>query len=71
MRLGLTSQISAVAARSQIRSTAMQDLVDAGYLVIGSPDEGAEQIDKLATDLHVGNLMLLVQFGNMSRELTT
>jgi alkanesulfonate monooxygenase SsuD/methylene tetrahydromethanopterin reductase-like flavin-dependent oxidoreductase (luciferase family) len=70
MRLGLTSQISAAAAHSQVRPTAMQDLVDAGYLVIGSPDEVAEQIDELATNLHVGNLMLLMQFGNMSRQLT-
>ena len=45
-------------------------LVDSGYLVIGTPDEVAEQIDELSTNLHVGNLMLLVQFGNMSKELT-
>ena len=70
MRFGLASQISAAAARSQIRPTAMRDLVDAGYLVIGSPDEVAEQIDELATNLHVGNLMLLMQFGNMSKQLT-
>ena len=48
----------------------MKDLVDAGYIVIGSPDEVMEQIDELATNLHVGNLMLLMQFGNMSKELT-
>ena len=29
-----------------------------------------EQIDELAENLHVGNLMLLMQFGNMSKELT-
>ena len=27
----------------------MKELVDAGYLVIGSPDEVVEQIDELAT----------------------
>ena len=48
----------------------MKELVDAGYLVIGTPDEVAEQIDELATNLHVGNLMLLLQFGNMSKQLT-
>ena len=69
-RFGLTSQVSAAAARSQARPTEMKDLVDAGYLVIGSPDEVVEQIDELATNLHVGNLMLLMQFGNMSKELT-
>ena len=70
MRFGYTSQVSAAAARSQARPTEMKDLVDAGYLVIGSPDEVVEQIDELATNLHVGNLMLLMQFGNMSKELT-
>jgi hypothetical protein len=48
----------------------MKELVDAGYLVIGSPEEVAEQIEELADNLHVGNLMLLLQFGNMSKELT-
>jgi alkanesulfonate monooxygenase SsuD/methylene tetrahydromethanopterin reductase-like flavin-dependent oxidoreductase (luciferase family) len=70
MRFGLTSQVSAVAARSQARPSEMQELVEAGYLVIGSPDEVAEQIEELADNLHVGNLMLLLQFGNMSKELT-
>jgi alkanesulfonate monooxygenase SsuD/methylene tetrahydromethanopterin reductase-like flavin-dependent oxidoreductase (luciferase family) len=69
-RFGLTSQVSAAAARSQARPTTMKDLVDAGYVVIGTPDEVVEQIDELATNLHVGNLMLLMQFGNMSKELT-
>ena len=69
-RFGLTSQVSAAAARSQARPTTMKDLVDSGYVVIGTPDEVAEQIDELATNLHVGNLMLLMQFGNMSKDLT-
>ncbi len=70
MRFGLTSQVSAAAARSQARPTEMKELVDAGYLVIGSPDEVVEQISELANNLHVGNLMLLLQFGNMSKDLT-
>ena len=48
----------------------MQDMVDNGYIVIGSPDEVVEQIDELASRLNVGNLMLLLQFGNMSEQLT-
>jgi len=48
----------------------MKELVDSGYLVIGTPDEVVEQIDELANNLHVGNLMLLMQFGNMSKDLT-
>jgi alkanesulfonate monooxygenase SsuD/methylene tetrahydromethanopterin reductase-like flavin-dependent oxidoreductase (luciferase family) len=70
MRFGYTSQVSAAAARSQMRPTEMKELVEAGYIVIGSPDEVVEQIDELSTNLHVGNLMLLMQFGNMSKQLT-
>ncbi len=70
MRFGLTSQVSAAAARSQARPTEMKDLVDAGYIVIGTPQDVADQIVELAENLNVGNLMLLLQFGNMNKELT-
>jgi alkanesulfonate monooxygenase SsuD/methylene tetrahydromethanopterin reductase-like flavin-dependent oxidoreductase (luciferase family) len=69
-RLGMLSQVSAAAAKSKARPGDMKELVDSGYLVIGTPDEVVEQIDELSTNLHVGNLMLLIQFGNMSKELT-
>ena len=48
----------------------MDELVDAGYIVIGSPKQVTEQIVELAENLNVGNLMLLMQFGNMNKELT-
>jgi alkanesulfonate monooxygenase SsuD/methylene tetrahydromethanopterin reductase-like flavin-dependent oxidoreductase (luciferase family) len=69
-RLGMMSQVSAAAAKSKARPGDMKELVDSGYLVIGTPDEVAEQIDELSTNLHVGNLMLLLQLGNMSKDLT-
>jgi alkanesulfonate monooxygenase SsuD/methylene tetrahydromethanopterin reductase-like flavin-dependent oxidoreductase (luciferase family) len=47
----------------------IEDFVDAGYLIVGSPDEVAEQLRRVALELNVGQLMLLLQFGNMSREL--
>jgi alkanesulfonate monooxygenase SsuD/methylene tetrahydromethanopterin reductase-like flavin-dependent oxidoreductase (luciferase family) len=47
----------------------MQEIVERGYVIVGSPDEVAEQLRDVATSLHVGQLMLLLQFGNMSREL--
>ncbi len=40
MRFGLTSQVSAAAAKSQARPTEMKELVDAGYLVIGYAGRG-------------------------------
>jgi len=48
----------------------MDAIVDNGYVIIGSPDEVAEQLREVAVNLNVGNLMLLLQFGNMSKELT-
>ncbi len=69
-RSGLSSQVSAAALRTVARPTAMKDLVDAGYIVIGSPSQVTEQIVELAENLNVGNLMLLMQFGNMNKDLT-
>jgi alkanesulfonate monooxygenase SsuD/methylene tetrahydromethanopterin reductase-like flavin-dependent oxidoreductase (luciferase family) len=70
MRFGLTSQVSAAAAKSIARPTEMKDLVDAGYIIIGTPTQVTEQIVDLAENLNVGNLMLLMQFGNMNKDLT-
>jgi alkanesulfonate monooxygenase SsuD/methylene tetrahydromethanopterin reductase-like flavin-dependent oxidoreductase (luciferase family) len=46
------------------------EIVSKGYVVIGSPDEVAEQLREVAHSLNVGQLMLLLQFGNMDRQLT-
>jgi alkanesulfonate monooxygenase SsuD/methylene tetrahydromethanopterin reductase-like flavin-dependent oxidoreductase (luciferase family) len=48
----------------------MEAIVDNGYVIIGSPDEVAEQLREVATNLNVGHLMLLLQFGNMNKQLT-
>lgn len=48
----------------------MDGVVDNGYVIIGSPDEGAEQPREVATNLKVGHLMLPLRHGNMSKELT-
>jgi alkanesulfonate monooxygenase SsuD/methylene tetrahydromethanopterin reductase-like flavin-dependent oxidoreductase (luciferase family) len=45
------------------------EMVDRGYVVIGTPTTVAEQLTEVATSLNVGNLMLLCQFGNMDRDL--
>jgi len=71
IRHGMTSQVSAAAARGTARPTTMKELVDAGYLVIGSPTDVVEQFIDLADNLNVGNLMLLMQFGNMDKQLTS
>ena len=48
----------------------MDAIVENGYVIVGSPDEVVEQLHEVATNLNVGNLMLLLQFGNMGKELT-
>ncbi len=70
IRMGLQSQVGRAANTAIQRPTRMDELVSAGYLVIGSPDEVVEQLHELATSLNVGHLMLLLQFGNMGKELT-
>jgi hypothetical protein len=47
----------------------MDAIVEKGYVIIGSPDEVAAQLRQVATDLNVGHLMLLMQFGNMGKDL--
>ena len=47
----------------------MEDIVERGYVIVGSPDEVVEQLTEVATELNVGHLMLLLQFGSMGKEL--
>jgi hypothetical protein len=47
----------------------MDAIVEKGYVIVGSPDEVADQLKKVTADLNVGHLMLLMQFGNMGKEL--
>ena len=47
----------------------MDAIVDKGYVIIGSPDEVAAQLKEVAHKLNVGHLMMLLQFGNMSKDL--
>jgi alkanesulfonate monooxygenase SsuD/methylene tetrahydromethanopterin reductase-like flavin-dependent oxidoreductase (luciferase family) len=78
-RAGIQSQVAQAAGASappryqdkfQLLAKEMADIVERGYVIIGSPDEVAEQLKEVATSLNVGHLMLLMQFGNMSKDLT-
>jgi len=74
LRARVQSQVARAAAQSRQGGSGgglrFEDIVAQGYVIIGSPDEVAEQLREVATQLNVGHLMLLLQFGNMSRELT-
>jgi len=72
-RKGLQSQVakaSEYANKFNTLAREMDAIVENGYVIVGSPDEVAEQLREVATNLNVGNLMMLLQFGNMSKELT-
>ncbi len=75
IRARVQSQIAAAAKRSRqggggahggIR---FEEIVDRGYVIIGSPDEVAEQLRRVALDMNVGQMMLLMQFGDMSKQV--
>ena len=76
-RAGVVSQIARAAGaqppryetKFQSLAREMDGIVERGYVVIGSPDEVAEKLRQVARDLNVGHLMLLLQFGNMGKEL--
>jgi alkanesulfonate monooxygenase SsuD/methylene tetrahydromethanopterin reductase-like flavin-dependent oxidoreductase (luciferase family) len=53
----------------QMLAREMDGIVDKGYVIVGSPDEVVEQLTEVATNLNVGHLMMLLQFGSMSKEL--
>ena len=80
-RAGHQSQVSAAAEKSgpqvvargvtpRARPTDMKTIVDDGYVIIGTPDDVVEQLREVAINMNVGNLMMLLQYGNMSKELT-
>ena len=46
-----------------------EGIVDNGYVIVGDPDEVAERLREVAVEMNVGHLMLLLQFGNMNKDL--
>jgi len=74
LRSRVVSQVLQAAVRSSGGAAhgppPFEEIVSKGYEIVGSPDEVAEQLREVALSLNVGQLMLLLQFGNMSRDLT-
>ena len=75
-RRGIQGQVQQAAAQTQryeskfqMLAREMDAIVDKGYVIIGSPDEVAAQLKEVAQNLNVGHLMLLLQFGNMKKDL--
>jgi alkanesulfonate monooxygenase SsuD/methylene tetrahydromethanopterin reductase-like flavin-dependent oxidoreductase (luciferase family) len=74
LKAGIEGQVSRITnragARAQLGTMTWKDLVDRGYLVAGSPATVADRINDMADKLNVGHLMVLLHFGNMSKEVT-
>ena len=64
------AQVVARGVTPRARPTQMKEIVDDGYVIIGTPDDVVEQLREVAINMNVGNLMMLLQYGNMSKELT-
>ncbi len=64
------AQASATSAQ-QLSKTSFEEIIERGYVIVGSPDEVADKLREVAVRLNAGHLMLLLQFGDMSKELAT
>jgi alkanesulfonate monooxygenase SsuD/methylene tetrahydromethanopterin reductase-like flavin-dependent oxidoreductase (luciferase family) len=60
---------STTGTRFNMVAKQMEDIVDRGYVIVGSPKDVEEQLRQVAIDMNVGHLMLLLQYGNMSKDL--
>ena len=63
------AQLSRYESKFQMLAREMDAIVERGYVIIGSPDEVAAQLREVAKNLNVGHLMMLLQFGNMAKDL--
>ena len=52
-----------------VSAPTFEEIIERGYIIVGSPDEVAERLREVAIDLNVGQLMLLMQFGDMGKDL--
>ena len=67
VRSGL-SQATVAARREQNTEFTWKDFINAGNVIAGSPATVREELRHAIKELRVGNLMLLLQFGDMPRE---
>ncbi|MEW6268384.1 MAG: LLM class flavin-dependent oxidoreductase [Thermodesulfobacteriota bacterium] len=65
----MVARAATAASAQELSATPFEDIVERGYVIVGSPDEVAEKLREVAINLNVGQMMLLLQFGNMSKQL--
>jgi alkanesulfonate monooxygenase SsuD/methylene tetrahydromethanopterin reductase-like flavin-dependent oxidoreductase (luciferase family) len=79
IRQGVASQVEMAArnaergpapgSKAAIHSVTFDDMLERGWVLVGSPTTVAERLHAIATELNCGHMMLLMHFGNMSKEL--
>jgi alkanesulfonate monooxygenase SsuD/methylene tetrahydromethanopterin reductase-like flavin-dependent oxidoreductase (luciferase family) len=70
-RARFASKVRATVRDKQARHDLTWDeMVEKGYVVIGSPDTVRETLEDVAKTFNCGHLLTMLQFGNMSDELT-
>ena len=60
---------SVVRTKQAKHDLAWDEMVEKGYVVIGSPDTVREKLEEAAKALRIGHLCAMLQFGNMPDEL--
>ena len=66
LRAGLSSQFERKAYTGELK---WKDFIEQGFIIAGSPESVRQQLEEAAKALHVGQMMLLLQFGSMPPEL--
>ena len=70
IRAGLVSQMAEQSsALNQAASLSWREMIDRGYIVAGSPDSVAEQIERVVDSLKIGHLVCLLHFGDMPNDV--
>jgi len=69
VRAGLRAQFERQTSQAAAGALTWKNFVDQGYILAGSPESVAQQLEEAARALNVGHMMVLLQFGSMPPEL--
>ena len=69
VRAGLRAQFERQTSQAAAGALTWKNFVDQGYILAGSPESVAQQLEEAARTLNVGHMMVLLQFGSMPPEL--
>ena len=70
IRAGLQAQVGIAGGSARALDLSWDELIEEGFILAGSPDDVAEQMEKVADTLNVGHIVALMHIGNMPLEKT-